>query len=87
MSIKPVDDRLLVRPVESEKVTSSGLIIPDQAQEKPVWATVLEVGPKVPEEVVKGMQVLHSKWGGSDIEVDGEKLMMLRYSDLLATRE
>lgn len=90
MKIKPLSDRVLVRPVAAEEVTVSGIIIPDTAKEKPLKGTVLAVGngSKDEEMVVKENDVvLYGKYAGTEIEVDGEKLLIMRQSDILAVCE
>lgn len=90
MKIKPLSDRVLVRPVAAEEVTISGIIIPDTAKEKPLKGTVLAAGngSKDEEMVVKeGDTVLYGKYAGTEIEVDGEKLLIMRQGDILAICE
>ena len=78
MNIKPLADRVLVRPAEAEQKTASGIIIPDTAKEKPQRGEVLEMTVKV------GDQVLYGKYSGTEIEIDGEKLMIMKESDIYA---
>lgn len=90
MKIKPLSDRVLVQPTAAEEVTISGIIIPDTAKEKPLRGTVLAVGngTKDEEMVVKeGDIVLYGKYAGTEIEVDGEKLLIMRQNDILAVCE
>ncbi|MDE6152563.1 MAG: co-chaperone GroES [Muribaculaceae bacterium] len=90
MKIKPLSDRVLVRPTAAEEVTVSGIIIPDTAKEKPLKGTVLAAGngSKDEEMVVKeGDVVLYGKYAGTEIDVDGEKLLIMRQSDILAICE
>ncbi len=90
MKIKPLSDRVLVRPTAAEEVTVSGIIIPDTAKEKPLKGEVLAVGNgnKDEEMVVKtGDTVLYGKYAGTEIEVDGEKLLIMRQNDILAVCE
>ncbi len=94
MKLKPLGDRLLVRPVEEEETTPSGIVLPDTAKEKPQKGKVLAVGDgkledgkRVPLDVGEGDEVLYSKYGGTDIVVDGEDLLVLRESDVLAKVE
>jgi chaperonin GroES len=94
MKLKPLGDRLLVRPVEEEETTASGIVLPDTAKEKPQKGKVLAVGDgklddgkRVPLDVAEGDEVLYSKYGGTDITVDGEDLLVLRESDVLAKVE
>ena len=91
-TIKPLEDRILVRPAESEETTASGIVIPDTAKEKPQKGTVLAVGPGkrsdtgelVPMDVSEGDVVMYSKYGGTEIDVDGEDLLILSSRDVLA---
>jgi chaperonin GroES len=95
MKLKPLGDRVLVRPVEEEATTASGIVLPDTAKEKPQKGQVLAVGDgKVDEDgkrikldVSKGDEVLYSKYGGTEITVEGEDLLVLRESDVLAIVE
>ncbi|HET9121252.1 MAG TPA: co-chaperone GroES [Solirubrobacterales bacterium] len=92
MNLKPLGDRLIVRAVEEEETTASGIVLPDTAKEKPQKGKVLAVGDGVvnedgtrrPLDVDEGDEVLYSKYGGTDIVVDGEDLLVLRESDVLA---
>jgi len=92
MQLKPLDDRVVVRVMDAETTTAGGIVLPDAAQEKPQRGEVVAVGPgRLPESgeraelsVVVGDQVLYGKYGGTDIEVDGEEVMVLRESDILA---
>jgi chaperonin GroES len=93
MKLKPLGDRVLVRPVEEEETTASGIVLPDTAKEKPQKGEVLAVGDgkwdedgdkRIPLDVAEGDEVLYSKYGGTDIVIDGEDLLVLRESDLLA---
>ena len=88
MNIKPLADRVLVRPASAEEKTVGGIIIPDSAKEKPLKGEVLAVGngTKDEEMVLKaGDQVLYGKYAGTEIEIDGQKLIIMRQSDVLAT--
>ena len=90
MNIKPLSDRVLITPAEAEEVTVGGIIIPDSAKEKPLKGTVTAVGngTKDEEMVVKvGDTVLYGKYSGTEIEVEGEKYLMMRQSDILAIVE
>ena len=96
MKLKPLGDRLLVQPVEEEETTASGIVLPDTAKEKPQKGKVLAVGEgrwdedgekRIPPDVAEGDEVLYSKYGGTDITVDGEDLLVLRESDVLAKIE
>lgn len=87
MTIKPLGDRVLVEPAQAEQVTAGGIIIPDSAKEKPLKGIVKAVGggTKDEEMVVKaGDEVLYGKYAGTEIEIDGEKLLMMRQNDILA---
>jgi chaperonin GroES len=92
MTLKPLDDRVVVQPVEAEEKTAGGIVLPDAAKEKPQRGTVKAVGPgrlletgeRCPLSVAVGDQVLFSKYGGTDIEVDGKDVKILRESDILA---
>ena len=96
MALQPLDDRIVVKPGESEETTASGLVIPDTAKEKPQQGEVLAVGPGkrseqtgeiIPVGVSVGDTVLYSKYGGTEIKIDGEELLVLRESDVLAKVE
>ncbi len=90
MTIKPLSDRVLIEPAKAEEVTAGGIIIPDSAKEKPLKGIVKAAGngTKDEEMVVKaGDTVLYGKYAGTEIEVDGEKLLMMRQSDILAIVE
>jgi chaperonin GroES len=94
MKLKPLGDRVLVQPVEEEETTASGIVLPDTAKEKPQKGKVLAVGDgkledgkRIPLDVSAGDEVLYSKYGGTDITVDGEDLLVLRESDVLAKVE
>ena len=90
-TIKPLEDRILVRPEEAE-TTVSGIVIPDTAKEKPQEGTVLAVGPGkrsdtgelIPVDVSEGDRVVYSKYGGTEIKIDGEDLLILSARDVLA---
>lgn len=87
MNIKPLADRVLINPTPAEEVTMAGIIIPDSAKEKPLKGTVLATGDGTKDEtmVVKaGDTVLYGKYAGTEIEVGGEKYMIMRQSDILA---
>lgn len=95
MAIQPLYDRVVVRRLEAEKTTSTGIIIPDTAAEKPTQGEVVAVGEGAvtdsgelrPLTVRPGDRVLFGKYGGTEITVDGEELLVLRESDILATIE
>ncbi|MGH2734098.1 MAG: co-chaperone GroES [Actinomycetota bacterium] len=91
-TLKPLEDRILVRPEDAEQTTASGIVIPDTAKEKPQEGTVLAVGPGkrsdtgdlIPMEVSEGDRVIYSKYGGTEIKLDGEELLILSARDVLA---
>ena len=95
MKLKPLGDRLIVRAVEEEETTASGIVLPDTAKEKPQKGEVLAVadgardddGERIPLDVATGDVVLYSKYGGTEVKVDGEDLLVLRESDVLAKVE
>ena len=93
MNLQPLDDRIVVRPGDAEETTASGLVIPDTAKEKPQQGDVLAVGPGrrsedsgelIPMDVTVGDTVVYSKYGGTEITVDGEDLLILNARDVLA---
>ncbi len=93
MSLKPLDDRIVVQPNEAEQTTASGLVIPDTAKEKPQQGKVLAVGPGkraensgelIPLGIEVGQTVLYSKYGGTEVTVDGSDLLILSSRDVLA---
>ncbi|MCA9008459.1 MAG: co-chaperone GroES [Planctomycetaceae bacterium] len=92
MKINPLDDRVVVRPNEAEETTAGGIVLPDAAKEKQQRGTVLAVGPgrmldsgeRSAISVKVGDQVLFGKYGGTEVEVDGEEVKILRESDILA---
>ncbi len=93
MNLQPLDDRLVVRPSESEETTASGLVIPDTAKEKPQQGEVVAVGPGrraestgevIPLDVHVGDRVVYSKYGGTEFTLDGEDLLILTSRDVLA---
>lgn len=93
MSLQPLEDRIVVKPSDAEQTTSSGLVIPDTAQEKPQQGTVLAVGPGrrsentgeiIPVDVAEGDVVVYSKYGGTEIAVDGDDVLILNARDVLA---
>ncbi|MBR1515775.1 MAG: co-chaperone GroES [Paludibacteraceae bacterium] len=89
-NIKPLADRVLIRPVAAETTTAAGIIIPDTAKEKPLRGEVIAVGQGTKDEqmVLKaGSHVLYGKYAGTEIEIDGEKLLIMRQSDVLAVIE
>ncbi len=87
VSIKPLADRVLVKPAEAETKTAGGIIIPDSAKEKPQRGTVVAAGPGKKDEPVTvkaGDTVLYGKYSGTEIQVDGEDLLIMRESDIFA---
>ena len=94
--IKPLEDRIVVRPLEAEQTTASGLVIPDTAKEKPQEGEVIAVGPgrfddegekRIPLDVTVGDTVLYSKYGGTEVKYSGEEFLILSARDVLAVIE
>ena len=93
VSIKPLEDRIVVKPLDAEQTTASGLVIPDTAKEKPQEGEVLAIGDgrwddagskRIPLDVAEGDKVLYSKYGGTEVKYDGEDLLILSGRDVLA---
>ena len=92
MNLQPLGDRLIVEVLEEEDTTESGIVLPDTAKEKPQRGRVLAVGPgarnadgkRIELEVAAGDEIIFSKYGGTEITVDGDELLVLRESDVLA---
>jgi chaperonin GroES len=92
LKIRPLDDRVVVEPLEAEEKTSGGILLPDTAKQKPQRGRVLAVGPgklrdngeRSTVAVTRGDEVLYGRYGGNDIEVDGREVKILRESDILA---
>jgi chaperonin GroES len=93
MNLKPLGDRVIVKAIEEEETTASGIVLPDTAKEKPQKGKVVAVGDgawdedgekRIPLDVAEGDEVLYSKYGGTEIKVDGDDLLVLRESDVLA---
>jgi chaperonin GroES len=93
MKLKPLGDRVIVKAIEEEETTASGIVLPDTAKEKPQRGKILAAGDgrwdedgekRIPLDVAKGDEVLYSKYGGTEITVDGDDLLVLRESDVLA---
>ena len=93
MKLKPLGDRLIVRAIEEEETTASGIVLPDTAKEKPQKGKVIAVGDgawdddgekRIPLDVAAGDEVVYSKYGGTEIVIDGDDLLVLRESDVLA---
>jgi chaperonin GroES len=95
MNLKPLADRLVVEPIEQEEVTAGGIILPETAKEKPQQGKVIAAGPgrtddkgkRVAMEVKEGDRVLYAKYSGTEIKLDGKKVLILRESDILAVLE
>ncbi|MCD1622442.1 co-chaperone GroES [Citromicrobium bathyomarinum] len=91
MAFRPLHDRVLVRRIEAEEKTSGGIIIPDSAQEKPSEGVVVAVGSGAkaddgtvtPLDVKEGDRVLFGKWGGTEVKIDGEDLLIMKESDIM----
>lgn len=92
IKFKPLADRLVVKPLEEEQITPSGIVLPETAKEKPMKGEVLSVGPgardedgkRIEMDVKVGDHILFAKYGGTEIKVNGDKLLILRESDVLA---
>ena len=93
MNLKPLGDRLIVKAIEEEETTASGIVLPDTAKEKPQKGKVIAVGDgawdedgekRIPLDVAEGDEVLYSKYGGTEVKVDRDDLLVLRESDVLA---
>ena len=93
MNLKPLGDRLIVQALEDDETTESGIVLPDTAKEKPQRGKVLAVGDgkwdedgakRIPLDVAEGDEVLYSKYGGTEVQVEGDDLLVLRESDVLA---
>ena len=92
--LQPLADRVLVRPTEKEEKTKSGIYLPDTAKEKPQEGEIIAVGPgkltddgkRIPMDLKVGDRVIYAKYGGTEIKVDEEELMILRESDILAKK-
>ena len=80
--LNPLADRVVVKPLEEKETKKGGIIIPDTAKEKPQEGTIVAVGPG---EVKKGDHVLYSKYAGTEVNIDGEDLLIIKESDILAT--
>lgn len=95
MVLKPLADRVVVKPIQAEEKTKGGIVLPDTAKEKPQEGEVIAVGPgrildngtKLPVEVKVGDRVIYSKYSGSEIKIDGEDYLIIRESDILAVRQ
>lgn len=95
LQLKPLGNRVVVEPLEQEEVTPGGIVLPETAKEKPQQGVVLSVGPgdrdekgqRIPMDVSVGDKVLFAKYSGTEVKVDGKKLLILRESDILAIIE
>ncbi len=95
MKFRPLHDRVVVRRLDSEEKTAGGIIIPDTAKEKPQEGEVIAAGPGarddngkiIPLDVKAGDRVLFAKWGGSEVKIDGEELIIMKESDILGVIE
>jgi chaperonin GroES len=95
MKLKPLGGRVIVEPIEQEEMTAGGIILPETAKEKPQEGKILAAGPgdrkedgdRVPMEVQVGDRVLYAKYSGTEVKMDGKKLLILRESDILAVLE
>jgi chaperonin GroES len=95
MAIKPLEDRVLVKPIEAETKTASGIFLPESAKEKPIKGKVVAVGPgkrlengkRAEMSVRPGSTVVYSRYGGSEVEIKGEKHLIIRESELLGVIE
>lgn len=95
MNLKPLADRLVVEPIEQEEVTAAGIILPETAKEKPQQGKVIAAGPgrtddegdRIAMEVKVGDRVLYAKYSGTEVKLDGKKVLILRESDILAIIE
>ena len=91
-NIEPLEDRVVIRPLDAEEITSSGLVIPDTAKEKPQEGEDIAVGPgrlddngmRIPVDVKDGDRVLYSKYAGTEVKIDGEELLVVPSRDILA---
>jgi chaperonin GroES len=92
--LQPLADRVLVKPIEKEEKTKSGIYLPDTAKEKPQEGEIIAVGPgkltddgkRIPMDLKVGDRVIYAKYGGTEIKVDDEELIILRESDILAKK-
>jgi len=95
MKLKPLGGRVIVEPIEQEEMTAGGIILPETAKEKPQEGKILAAGPgerdeageRIPMEVQVGDKVLYAKYSGTEVKMDGKKLLILRESDILAVVE
>jgi chaperonin GroES len=95
LKLKPLGGRVIVEPIEQEEMTAGGIILPETAKEKPQEGKILAAGPgerdeageRIPMEVQVGDKVLYAKYSGTEVKLDGRKLLILRESDILAVLE
>jgi chaperonin GroES len=95
LNLKPLGGRVIVEPIEQEEMTAGGIILPETAKEKPQEGKILAAGPgdrdedgeRIPMEVQVGDRVLYAKYSGTEVKMDGKKLLILRESDILAVLE
>jgi len=95
MKLRPLHDRVLLKPLEAEQKTAGGIIIPDTAKEKPMEGKVVAVGPGArgedgklyPLDLKKGDRVLFGKWSGTEVKVEGEDLLIMKESDVMGVIE
>jgi chaperonin GroES len=95
LKLKPLGGRVIVEPIEQEEMTAGGIILPETAKEKPQEGKILAAGPgerdedgeRIPMEVQVGDKVLYAKYSGTEVKLDGKKLLILRESDILAVLE
>ena len=94
MNVKPLGDRVVIKNMEAEETTKSGLVLAGTAKEKPQMAEVLAVGPggnvdgkEITMQVQKGQKVIYSKYAGTEVKIDGDELIIVRQSDILAVVE
>ena len=93
--LKPLEDRIVVEPLEAEQVTASGLVIPDTAKEKPSEGEILAIGPGgrdeagklIPIDLRVGDRVLFGKWSGSEVKIDGAEVLIMKESDIMGVIE
>lgn len=95
MNLRPLGDRVIIKPLDEEETKKGGLYIPDTAKEKPVRGEVVAVGPgkildngvRVPMDIKVGQKIIYAKYGGTDIKIEGDNLVILSERDLLAVVE
>lgn len=94
INVKPLADRVLIKPLHREEITKGGIVLPDTVKEKPQDGDVVAVGPgrvddkgtRIPLEVKKGDRVIYAKYAGTEIKIDSDEYIILRESDILATK-